>query len=149
MGNKTNGQQREVKVPLRKLPKQEQQTEPTLIDPPAGLTGGALDEFNRLIPILGEDIHKTDINLVAAFCIEICRYWECQKILERDGMVLVTHSGYSQQRPEITISRQSLQNAISLASQIGLSAKSKKQLMMKGSPKTRRNPATGSQFADR
>ena len=103
--------------------------------PPEGLVGDALKEFRRLIPILGEDIHKTDINLVAGYCVEICRYWECQEILKRDGMTLVTHSGYSQQKPEVTISRQSLQNAISLAAQIGLSAKARKQLDLQPPPK--------------
>ena len=109
-------------------------TPPTPPTPPDGLTGDALKEFNRLVPILGANVRNSDINLVAGYCVEICRYWECQKILKRDGLTLVTHSGYSQQRPEVTISRQSLQNAISLAAQIGLSAKARKQLHLQPPP---------------
>jgi P27 family predicted phage terminase small subunit len=137
-----NGQRRQTRVPLRKLqePPAEEHDRPelTVPEPPAELTGRALDLYCELIPQLAGRIGYHDWPLIACYCVEMARYWECQSILERDGMTLVTHSGYSQQRPEVSIGRNALAAAKGIAEMFGFSPLSRKRLTGPGSPKTRR-----------
>lgn len=140
--NKTNGQQgRTPTIPLRKTQEPQPEALPDLssIPPPQPeLSGRALDMYLELLPTLAGRIGPTDWALIAAYCVELARYWECIAAIEKDGLTMTTKTGYRQQVPEVSIARQSLASAQAIASQFGFSPLSRKRITGPGSPKTRR-----------
>ena len=145
---------RQTRVPLRKGGeiKPSEVIELEIVTPPE-LEGEAKAEFERLIPLLKEmlDLKQIDAGLLGIYCQEIAKYWACERVLAEKGYTMTTSTGYEQQRPEVSISKNALMNAKAIAHEFGFSVLSRKKLFSdKINPKTRRfSEKFSGKFADK
>ncbi len=69
-------------------------------------------------------LHKVDLSLLAAYCNEMSTYWESEELLRTRGRVMTIKNPdgstkYMQQVPHVSIARNALRMALTLASQFG------------------------------
>ncbi|MFT0862574.1 phage terminase small subunit P27 family [Ancylobacter sp. G4_0304] len=92
------------------------------LDPPEWLSSDARDEWNRVAPILIEErrtLTVTDIASLANYCVAVGRAAEAERIIARDGMIVVTKTG-PKKHPAVAISSDAMTQARLLAGELGL-----------------------------
>jgi P27 family predicted phage terminase small subunit len=102
------------------------------IEPPAWLTGVALDKWNELLPLLQEVrlMTRADIGTLARY-VDTWAWWRrCREVIEREGDTLVMRDDqgnekYRQQRPEVGIVNRLAQQLCRLENEFGLSPASR------------------------
>lgn len=94
-----------------------------VVVPPDELTGLALQEWNRLAPLLASRavIQETDIMMLAAYCFEIGVYWDMQREIKRTK---------GEDRYLYIIADKALKNAIQLASRFGLTPSDRQKIVL-------------------
>ena len=100
---------------------------------PEGLNKYSRSEWCRIMPQLYNDgvISILDISLIEAYCNEIGKYFEYEEILQKEGRVITTKTGYQMASPYVTLSRMALKAAKELALQYGLTPISRKDITLK------------------
>jgi P27 family predicted phage terminase small subunit len=93
---------------------------------PAYLTDRAKEEWYTTCSELAslKMLHKVDLSLLAAYCNEISIYWESEELLRQRGRIITVKNPdgstkYIQQAPHVSIARNALKMALSLATQFG------------------------------
>lgn len=69
-------------------------------------------------------LHKVDLSLLAAYCNEMAVYWESETLLRQNGRLIVFKNEdgslkYAQPAPHVSIARNALKMALSIATQFG------------------------------
>lgn len=69
-------------------------------------------------------LHKVDLALLGAYCNEIAIYWEAETLLRQNGRLIVLKNPdgsikYAQPAPHVSIARNALKMALSIATQFG------------------------------
>jgi len=97
--------------------------------PPAGdptastwLTGAALEEWNRVVPILSAmGIYSfADRAALEIYCKAYARWREAEAVIDKTGLVFQTPAGYIQTTPHVTIARRYGDQVARLAAEFGL-----------------------------
>jgi P27 family predicted phage terminase small subunit len=99
-------------------------------EPPEILKGAALDEWNRVTPLLAEVglIAKLDRAVVAAYCQAWARWLDCEQKLETEGLIILAPSGYPMFSPYFSASNKALNQMRQMAEQIGLSGSARSRI---------------------
>ena len=92
------------------------------LDPPEWLAEDARAEWNRVAPILIDErktLTVTDIASLANYCVAIGRAAEAERIIARDGMIVLSKTG-PKKHPADAISSDAMTQARLLAGELGL-----------------------------
>ena len=99
---------------------------PIIIEPPppperlpeeaGGLWGDVCEKL-----IANNLLQSVDLELVAAYCIELHLYWECKKALNDGSLYYTTKAGVKRVKPEIQIANNAFKNIIKITEKFGLS----------------------------
>lgn len=97
--------------------------------PPMFLTGEALKEWNRVIPLLKNDvpISELDYSLIASYCVAVGTVIECQNDINKRG-VIIAESGKS--NPSVRMQSQAIKDMRMLANSLGMSLDSRMKLAL-------------------
>ena len=103
------------------------------LKPPKYIKGDALKIWKDTAPTLERELEiglvtSLDVGAFTLYCKTMARWIEAESILDEKGLTFKTPSGYLQQRPEVSISKQAQTAALKLATQIGLTPASRKKL---------------------
>lgn len=111
-------------------PDQDKDLEVSLPDPPAHLDRSAKALWKKL----GETLLKmrmvteADWLSLAALCADWSLYLECSKTLAEEGFYFTTNTGYKSLHPLVSVRNQSLDRALRVANQYGLTPTSRLRL---------------------
>lgn len=96
----------------------------------------ARDEWDLIAPILHRMGLLTDVDrdALAAYCTAYERWMECKKEL-KSGLVMVTPSGYQQQKPQVSMEQQYLKILKDFMHEFGLTPASRSKLIAPNAPK--------------
>jgi P27 family predicted phage terminase small subunit len=67
---------------------------------------------------------------LGAYCQAYARWRQAEEILDREGLIFTTHTGYIQQRPEVAIAQKSLQLMKSYLIEFGLTPSSRSKISL-------------------
>lgn len=90
--------------------------------PPPWLSGAALNEWKRLVPLLlGQGLFPASAySQVAGLCQQWGRWREAEDAMAQDGKVIETASGYQQPSPWIAIGAKAWDNYMTACGRFGL-----------------------------
>jgi P27 family predicted phage terminase small subunit len=122
----------------RRQTKTEPTVPPGIPDPPEHLSGVALEEWHRLVPILGAAglLTALDRAALAALCSLWARVVACEEDLQRRGTMLqgMTQRGkprvYPVQNPSLGILRSALPLFLAFAREFGMSPASRSRIQV-------------------
>ena len=99
-------------------------------DPPEMMKGAALDEWNRVTPLLADVglIAKLDRAIISAYCMAWARWIDCERMLETTGLIVKAPNGYPMYSPYLSASNKALDQVRQLSEQIGLSGSSRSRI---------------------
>ena len=75
---------------------------------------------------MAEKLHRThlltsiDGNAFECYCVAVATRRKAQRVLDRKGLTFTAPSGYVQQRPEVSIARQALEDVRRFSAEFGL-----------------------------
>lgn len=93
---------------------------------PAWLDGIAKTEWKRMRDLLDLDTFSSvDLKALEAYCQAYAKWKRCELILMDKGYTFETPSGYEQQRPEVSISKDALTSMQSIAKELGFTSASR------------------------
>ncbi|MEK5331041.1 phage terminase small subunit P27 family [Lysinibacillus sp. FSL W8-0992] len=94
--------------------------------PPTFLTGEALNEWNRVVPLLKSDIpiSELDYSLIVSYCVAVGTIIECQNHIKDNGAML--KDGKS--NPAVRLQSQAMKDMRMLANSLGMSLDSRMKL---------------------
>jgi P27 family predicted phage terminase small subunit len=108
-----------------KRPPNTHEAKPAVVvpEPPASLDAVALEEWQRVTPILAEVglITKLDRAVIAAYCTAWSRWVECERMLVFTGFIVKSSKGVPMFSPYLTGSYKAMDYLCRLAGEIGLS----------------------------
>ncbi|MEY9979034.1 phage terminase small subunit P27 family [Lysinibacillus sp. RC79] len=96
--------------------------------PPTFLNGEALNEWNRVVPLLKSDIpiSELDYSLIASYCAAVGTIIECQNHINDNGAML--KDGKS--NPAVRVQSQAMKDMRMLANSLGMSLDSRMKLAL-------------------
>lgn len=106
--------------------------------PPKNLPKEAKKEWNVVVQWLFSRgiLSGTDLNLIAMYCNECATYWHCNKVIEKNGMMieLVDTRGNTKYvtRAEVSVRDKALKNSLALAVQFGYTPVARTRLNLVG-----------------
>src|SRR5208282_4191794 len=98
--------------------------------PPELLKGEALKEWQRLTPMLADAgvITKLDRNMVAAYCHAWARWVECEKFLEKTGLIVMSPNKMPIYSPYLSAANKAMEQMRQLSEQLGLSPSARSRI---------------------
>lgn len=99
---------------------------PTICEePPSFLVGEGLKEWQRIIPLLNENIpiSELDSTLIASYCLSVGTVVECQKDINDRGVIVEGSSN-----PSVRMQSQAIKDMRLLASSLGISLDSRMKI---------------------
>lgn len=114
----------------RELMKEELEEYPMLNEKaPTYLKGEALKEWKRIIPLLKEDVpvSELDYSLLAAYCSATGTVVDCQKELNKSGLIVEGKTN-----PIIRVQSQAIKDMRMLANTLGISLDGRMKVALKG-----------------
>jgi P27 family predicted phage terminase small subunit len=107
------------------------------ITPPEELTGDALREWNRLIPMLDKmgRIHNVDLGVLSVYCQAWASWLDCQRFLAKQGPTYVVKDKdgrlkFVGQFPQVAIANRAALQLKALANDLGLSPSGRARLLV-------------------
>jgi P27 family predicted phage terminase small subunit len=96
-------------------------------DTPEDLDGAALDEWNRLIPLIEAMgiLSKGDGEALAAYCRAFAEAREAEAILKREGLIVTGSTGSLKAHPASTIAREARAQCVRVLCEFGLTPSSR------------------------
>ena len=120
--------------------------EPTIEIPkcPTFLKGEARREWKRISVELEQLglISQIDRAALAAYCSCWAQFAETEKLLQTDGLTVVTPKGHVQQRPEVSIRRAALDQMKAYLTEFGLTPASRSRISLPANKTNAANPFT-------
>ena len=109
---------------------------------PTWMKGEAAKEWKRITPQLAELGLISELDLVAltAYCSNWALFIECEQTILERGLTFETPNGHTQQRPEVSIRRQALEQAKSFLTEFGLTPASRSKISLPEKKKVASNP---------
>ena len=104
--------------------KGEPQPEVTIPDPPAVVTGRALEEWNRMAPILQATgcLTLADVAIFTIYCQAYADWQDAlEQIIATGGPIVRAPTGFAMPNPYLTIRNQAAKHLLSSAAELGLS----------------------------
>lgn len=101
---------------------------------PSWLDREAKTEWKRIIKELGEnsELKTADLKAVEGYVQSYSKWKQCEIILREKGYVMEMESGYSQQRPEVAISKQALADMRAFQKELGLTPAARSRINKSG-----------------
>lgn len=120
----------------RLINKNEPAPEEFTADPPAHLDEDAVQEWNRLVPILKRMrvLTEADYIALANLCQAYSTMTQAQKQLKKAGLLYKTQSGYIQQSPLLSIVNASAETVMKHLREFGLTPASRSRLTVDQAP---------------
>ena len=114
----------------RPLNAQEAKPRVVIPEPPDTLTGLARKEWDRVTPLLADVglITKLDLAVIAGYCAAFARWQDCERELQKTGIIVRAPNGYPMYSPYFTASSKALEQVRQLAEQIGLSGSARSRI---------------------
>jgi P27 family predicted phage terminase small subunit len=111
------------------------------IEPPAWLTGAALEKWNELLPILQQVglLTRADVGSLARYCDAWAWWRRCREVIEREGDIVVVRDEtggikWTQQRPEVGIVSKLSQQLHRLECEFGLTPAARSAISVVSNP---------------
>jgi len=104
--------------------KGEPQPESAIPDPPAVVTGRALEEWNRMSPILHATgcLTLADVAIFTIYCQAYADWQDAlEQIIATGGPIVRAPTGFAMPNPYLTIRNQAAKHLLSSAAELGLS----------------------------
>jgi P27 family predicted phage terminase small subunit len=97
---------------------------------PRHLSDDAKAEWKRVAPLLASAgvLTAVDRAALAGYCQAWARWIEAEKMIEEQGYVLATPSGYQQQSPYVTIANKALELVKTFAVEFGMTPSSRSRI---------------------
>lgn len=114
----------------RKLNRKEPKTVQGSFVPPAWLTGRALAEWKRIVPILKSmgTFSDSDRTALEIYCKAYQRWRQAEEAIDKTGLVMRSPSGYIQQAPHVGLARKYADQVARLAAEFGLTPSSRSRI---------------------
>ena len=109
-------------------------------NPPAGLDYIAKLEWKRLASVLWSKglLAKEDRALFASYCAAWSRWLKAEKVITKKGLTFeMGEQGYTQVRPEVTISRNAIKTMADLSRRFGFDPRSRQDIEVTETDKPR------------
>lgn len=103
---------------------------PALPDAPGWITGTALDEWNRIAPLLAAVglLTHLDRTAIGCYCLHVGHLLSAQEMLARDGMTVTSPTGIERPSPHWYIAAKATAMVLQWGSEFGLSPSSRGRL---------------------
>ncbi|MGE7691335.1 phage terminase small subunit P27 family [Lysinibacillus sp. NPDC097214] len=97
--------------------------------PPTFLTGEALNEWNRVVPLLQSDIpiSELDYSLITSYCAAVGTIIDCQNDINKRGVIL---ADTEKPNPSVRVQSQAMKDMRMLANSLGMSLDSRMKLAL-------------------
>jgi P27 family predicted phage terminase small subunit len=109
------------------VPKEPEVVPPADSGPPERLREAARAVWRRVVPQLKrwDKLSEVDAELLCGFCNLMARHYEAEAYVADHGMTYETSTGNVRERPEVKISKESLNGARQIGEQFGFSPQSR------------------------
>ena len=103
----------------------------TAVEPPAHMTGLAVDMWNTVCPQLCKQgvLAVTDLHNLEIFCRTYKRWREAEDIIEQDGIVVFSPTGAHMKKPACTAANEALSQLDKFGGNLGLAPASRSRLI--------------------
>lgn len=100
------------------------------IEPPQGMKGEAMKEWNRIVPLLAENtpVSELDRTLIEIYCNAFAQYHLCERKVNHDGVVTTAMSGAKKINPYLTEEHEAIKTIKMTATELGLSVNARAKL---------------------
>ncbi len=93
---------------------------------PSWMDNMAKTEWKRVRDLLDKDsFDSLDLKALEAYCQAYAKWKRCEMILMKEGYTFKAPSGYEQQRPEVSISKDAFTSMQSIAKELGFTPASR------------------------
>lgn len=118
----------------RPIPENTPKPSPKRPSRPSWILPEAKREWNRIVPQLERLglLTSVDRAALAGYCQAWARYRQAEEILDTEGFTITTDKGNVIQRPEVSISRNMLQQVRAFAAEFGLTPSSRGRIQIPG-----------------
>lgn len=99
-------------------------------EPPQGMKGEAVEEWNRVVPLLAENtpVSELDRALIEIYCNAFAQYKLCEREVNHDGVVVTSATGTKVRNPYIMEEHEAIKTIKVTATELGLSVNARAKL---------------------
>lgn len=114
----------------RALNRNEPTPAPTIPEAPAHLTPAALEEWDRIAPVLLEQGLLTDLDRagLAAYCVAYARWIEAEESVRKLGVLVKSPNGFPVHSPYLAIANRAMEQMQRLLAEFGMSPSSRSRV---------------------
>jgi len=122
-----------------KRPLNEREAKPlaAIPDPPAHLTVSALEEWNRIAPLLLEQGLLTNLDRagLAAYCVAYGRWAEAEERVRKLGVLVKSPNGFPVHSPYLAVANRAMEQMQKMLTEFGMSPSSRSRARAETQPK--------------
>jgi len=112
------------------------------IEPPQGMKGEAMKEWNRIVPLLAENtpVSELDRTLIEIYCNAFAQYKLCEREVNHDGVVVTSTTGTKVRNPYIMEEHEAIKTIKVTATELGLSVNARAKLELNNAKTDKSDP---------
>lgn len=128
-------QHKDAEKALKKYPKLN-------FEPPQGMKGEAVEEWNRVVPLLAENtpVSELDRALIEIYCNAFAQYKLCEREVNHDGVVVTSTTGTKVRNPYIMEEHEAIKTIKVTATELGLSVNARAKLELNNAKTDKSDP---------
>lgn len=128
-------QHKDAEKALKKYPKLN-------FEPPQGMKGEAMKEWNRIVPLLAENtpVSELDRTLIEIYCNAFAQYKLCEREVNHDGVVVTSATGTKVRNPYIMEEHEAIKTIKVTATELGLSVNARAKLELNNAKTDKSDP---------
>lgn len=128
-------QHKDAEKALKKYPKLN-------FEPPQGMKGEAVEEWNRIVPLLAENtpVSELDRTLIEVYCNAFAQYKLCEREVNHDGVVVTSTTGTKVRNPYIMEEHEAIKTIKVTATELGLSVNARAKLELNNAKTDKSDP---------
>ena len=121
----------------RPLPKHEPQPKPDCPEPPDNLSPAALEEWDRVVPLLYQLglLSGLDRAALVAYCVAWGRWMDAEDALLKSGAVVMSPNGFPVPSPFLAVANRAMKQIKEFLAEFGMSPSSRTRVTVSGSQK--------------
>lgn len=102
--------------------------------PPTWLDGLAVQEWNRITPLIQKEIpiSELDVAALASYCQAYSDVQQAQAAIDKDGLTVLTSVGSVKANPAVKVKRDATAQLMKLSDALGLTVYSRIKMQLKG-----------------
>lgn len=111
-------------------------------EPPQGMKGEAVEEWNRIVPLLAENtpVSELDRTLIEVYCNAFAQYKLCEREVNHDGVVVTSTTGTKVRNPYIMEEHEAIKTIKVTATELGLSVNARAKLELNNAKTDKSDP---------